>query len=308
MVCFLFVWATTNCLGPPFSALIPPMEVGVPQGSVLSPTLFNLYLSPLANLVESYGAQIVSYADDTQLLFTCDKDSEFQGEAIKTCLSAVFSWLQLNELKCNSDKSEIIFFGCPPNNLWQSWWPHDMHPPANAVLSVKNLGVKLDNSLNIKLQVQTVAGQCFGLLKMLKQFLPLLQIPHRKTVVQAMIGSRLDYVNILYLGLPEYLLSRLQVVQNSAARAILCLNSRTRISTHLNSLHLLPIRKRIQFKALVLAFKSLQGLGAPYLRKRVKFYHPLRSLRSASLALVCTPVVKHSRIGGRSFQFQVAKL
>lgn len=168
--------------------------------------------------------------------------------------------------------------------------------------------VKLDNSLNMKLQVQAVAGQCFSILKVLKQFLPLLQLSHRKKVVQALIGSRLDYVNVLYLGLPEYLLSRLQVVQNAAARAILGLDPRTRVSSHLISLHWLPIRKRIQFKALVLAFKALHHLGAPYLEKRINFYYPSRALRSASQALVCTPVVRHTRIGGRSFQFQAAKL
>lgn len=157
-------------------------------------------------------------------------------------------------------------------------------------------------------QVQAVAGQCFSFLRMLKQFLPLLQVPHRKTVVQALIGSRVDYMNILNLGLLEYLLTCLQVVQNAAARAILALSPRTPMSPHLRSLHWLPICKRIIFKALVLAFKALHDSRASYLRKSVQLYHPRRSLYSSSLLLANTPVFCRSRIGGRSFQVHATKL
>lgn len=100
-------------------------------------------------------------------------------------------------------------------------------------------------------------------------------------VIQALITSRLDYANVLYLGLPEYLLNRLQVVQNAAARAVLRLGPRDRISHHLKNLHWLPVRSRICFKALVLAFKALHGMGAKYIRRRVVPYVPDRSLRSA---------------------------
>lgn len=248
------VWA------PPFSAPIPSMDVGVLQGSILSPTPFNIYLSPLAGIAESFGAQIITYADDTQLLFTCDKGTDFAGEDIKNCLSAVFSWFQMNQLKCNSDKSEVIFFGCPPDVNWKMWWPSDMHPPTSATTSAKNVSVKIDSSLSFKPHVLTLVGQCFGLLKALRKFLPLLSITHRKTIVQALIGSKLDYANVVYLGLPEYLLTRLQTVQNSAARAIFGLSSRSHSSNLLWALHWLPIRKRIQFKMLTMAFKSLHCL------------------------------------------------
>lgn len=109
--------------------------------------------------------------------------------------------------------------------------------------TVKNLGIKMDSTLSMRSQVQSVAGSCFGLLRMLRKCLPLLPLDHRKTVVQALIISRLDYVNVLYLGLPEYLLNYLRVVQNAAARAVLLLRPRTHISPHLKALHWLPVKK-----------------------------------------------------------------
>lgn len=274
---------------PPFAAPSPSLKVGVPQDSILSPTLFNLYMSLLAHLAEAHGAKIISYADDTQLLFTCDKKSDLRGEVINACLSDVFAWFQLHQLKCNPDKSEIILFGLPGDNMWRNWWPQDRSPPSALVKTVKNLGVRMEDNLSMKAQVQVVVGSCFGVLKMLRQFLPLMMESHSKTVVQALVLSRLDYVNSLYLGIPEYLLTRLQVVQNAAARAIIRLKPRTRMSTHLKAMHWLPIRKRIIFKSMVLAFKSLHGIEASYLRKRVQFYCPCHALRSAALQLACSP-------------------
>lgn len=284
------------------------MNVGVPQGSILSPTLFNLYLAPLASLAEQNGAKIISYADDTQLLFTCEKGSEFDGHAINACLSEVFSWLNDNQMTCNPHKSEIIFFGHRPCETWNSWWPQNLSPPSSSVTTVKNLGVSLDATLSMKSQIQSVAGTCFGILRMVRNFLPLLSVPHRKTIVQALVTSRLDYANSLYLGLPSYLIACLQVIQNTAARAIFLAAPRTHASPLLSALHWLPVHERIQFKALTLVFKAFNQIGAPYLGLRFPRYIPQRTLRSSTLLLTPVPKVSLARIGGRSFQAIASRL
>lgn len=124
----------------------------------------------------------------------------------------------------------------------------------------------------------------------------------KKTVIQALITSRLDYGNELYLGLPEYLLKRLQVVQNLAAPLLLKLQVRVHISPRLWAVHWLPIRKRIVLKSLVLTHGVLYQSGAVYLRAKFSFHSPTQNLRSDNL-LAEIPRIWKIRTGSRSLAF-----
>ena len=86
-----------------------------------------------------------------------------------------------------------------------------------------------------------------------------------RTLVQSIVIARLDYCNIICIGLPMNRLQRLQLIQNSAARVISQTKRYTSITPILNELHWLPINKRCQFKILILIFKSLNGCDPEYL-------------------------------------------
>ena len=99
-------------------------------------------------------------------------------------------------------------------------------------------------------------------------------------IIHAFVTSRIDYCSVLFTGLPKKSLKPLQMIQNSAARVLTKSKRRDHIIAILKSLHWLPISYRIDFKALLLVFKSLKGVGPNYLDYMFKRYSQTRSLRS----------------------------
>ena len=90
----------------------------------------------------------------------------------------------------------------------------------------------------------------------------------------------------LAYGLPKYLLQKLQYVQNAAARLITGIRKHDHITPILMDLHWLPVNERIQFKILLLTFKSLNGLAPVYIDEMIQRYVPNRKLRSSSAFLL----------------------
>lgn len=143
-------------------------------------------------------------------------------------------------------------------------------------------------------------------MKTLRTFLSLLPRAAKETVICALIWSRLDYANALYVGIPVYLLKKLQMVQNAAARLLLGIPSRISVRSHLRSLHWLPVAERVKFKSLVMAHRALHGHGPIYLQKRFSFYTPARHLRSMSRHLAQVHCFKCQRLGGSSLARKAA--
>lgn len=100
----------------PFSE-VRAVNQGVPPGSSLSPTLFNILVGPLASVVEPFGCKIISYTEDTQLLFAFEDLLAFIAVPFSICMRAVFDWMESSQIKSsNAEKTEIISFGSHASN------------------------------------------------------------------------------------------------------------------------------------------------------------------------------------------------
>ena len=116
--------------------------------------------------------------------------------------------------------------------------------------------------------------------------------------------SRLDYCYSLLVGLPQYLIKRLQGVQNAAARSILRTSRSEHISPLLLNLHWLPVNRRTLHTVAALFHTSLSGSGPQYLSDLTHVYTPARSSRSSSdIRILSTANVKLKSYGQRSFAY-----
>ena len=103
-------------------------------------------------------------------------------------------------------------------------------------------------------------------------------------------SCRLDFRNSLLHCIPDSQTSKLQRIQNSAARLVTRSSSRQHITPILRSLHWLTVNERIVFKILLLTHKCIHGSAPAYLRELIQLYKPQRTLRSSSTLLLSTPV------------------
>ena len=106
------------------------------------------------------------------------------------------------------------------------------------------------------------------------------------------------HVFSLLFGCPQYLLNKLQKVQNNAARLVLRVSKMDHISPHLASLHSLPVDSRIQYKLSSLCNYCLNLTAPDYLTELLRIYKPTRQLRlSSDTPILCIPTVRTHSLG-----------
>ena len=88
------------------------IKFGVPQGSVLGPVLFNLYIRSIYSSVKKLGFNIMGYADDHQIIksFCSQSQSEVLSAQLQSCFEEVKRWMNWFYLKLNDNKTQIIVF------------------------------------------------------------------------------------------------------------------------------------------------------------------------------------------------------
>ena len=140
-------------------------------------------------------------------------------------------------------------------------------------------------------------------MRQIRKIRPYLTQDTAATIVNALVTSKLDNHNGLLYGVPDYLIRRLQLVQNNAARLVTKTKKYDSITPVLKGLHWLPISFRIEYKILLLCFKILNGLAPRYMEEILAVYVPKRTLRSSAMGLLIVPKMNYKKYGYRSFSF-----
>ena len=164
--------------------------------------------------------------------------------------------------------------------------------------SVRDLGVILDNRLNMNDHITSVCKSANYHLR--KKNCRYLSESDAVKVIYALVSSRIDYCNAVLAGLPNSSISRLQRVQNNAARVLARVRKYDHITPILRQYHWLPVQKRIEYKILTLVFKALHNMAPKYLQELVTVKQSMYSLRSSSSTVLYVPKTR-TAYGDRAF-------
>ncbi len=186
-----------------------------------------------------------------------------------------------NFLLLNSDKTEILLIG--PQKSTQNLLDQNLQLDWCIVTSSTVLGVILDSNLSFENHISHVTKTAFFHLRNIAKLRNMLSVSDAEKLVHAFMTSRLDYCNALLGGCPASSINKLQIVQNAAARVLTRSRKYDHITPILQSLHWLPIKFRISYKILLLAYKALNDLAPAYLTNLLSRYNPTRSLRNKTL-------------------------
>lgn len=259
------------------------IKFGVPQGSVLGPVLFNIYIRSIYKYVQQIGFSILGYADDHQIMkqFKPSSQGTVLTYDIENCFSLIKSWMCQYYLQMNDSKTEIIVFG--PPKILQDLYINGVNLCSNTtvrfVKSVKNLGVHMDSALTLDKQIIELKKKCFHTLRNINKIRFLLTTDQRKTIVNSLVVSCLDYCNGLYYGISEKLMNQLQLLQNACAKSVMGKLKYDHLGDDLHTLHWLNIRKRVIFKIGLLAFKAVNGIAPKYLQDLFQYCHHGHTLK-----------------------------
>ena len=251
------------------------LSCGVPQGSVLGPVVFNLYTTPLEQIVHRHKLRYHKYADDMQIYGEVDPKSVFDQlrvqSQLESCLAEVRAWMLKNMLKINDEKTEFILFINPQQARFVTEASITLGGAAiKATKTVRNLGVVMMNShLDASDKVSAIVRSCNHHLRRIARVRQYISDEACKLAVLALVISRLDYCNGLLAGAMEQKYDKLQRIQNLAARLVV----RQRVAHGqtlylmpvLQRLHWLPVRQRVIYKLCLQVFKCLHGTAPSYL-------------------------------------------
>ena len=239
--------------------------------------MFLLYVQPLSEIIDRHSVSHHAYSDDTQLYKSgkVDQINEII-QSVSQCIFDVRCWMSENRLKLNEGKTEAMLIA--PSRVLASTSLPDRIQIDNTLVSfsssVRNLGITIENDLSLNKHVLNTCRIAFLEIRRISTIRHLLTPEATKTLVCAFVLSRLDYANSLLSGCPQYQLDRLQRVQNAAARLVVRAKCSEHTSPTLQSLHWLPVKYRIQHKALSIGHTSLSGTGPSNLAELLQFYSP----------------------------------
>ena len=198
-----------------FDSMLKSIIHGVPQGSVLGPLLFLLYINDLHDAIKY--SMVHHFADDTNLLLF-DNTLKSLQKKINIDLKFLCHWLNANKISLNTNKTEYILFRHKQKSINFTLKLKLNGKKLYSSSYIKYLGIFLDENLNWKKHVSVLSSKlrrANGALAKLRHF-----VPHKTltSVYHAIFNSHLNYGNQIWGQKQNSVTNRIFILQKSAIR------------------------------------------------------------------------------------------
>ena len=209
------------------SSDVMKISCGVPQGSILGPLLFNLYVNDMCSSVD---CKLILYADDSVLLVS-HKDFEVVESTLSNNLQNLSVWLLDNKLSLHLGKTESMLFGSRKKlKSHKSLNINCNNVNISCASEVKYLGTYLNQNMDGNSTVRKIVSKCNSRLKFMYRQAKFLSQDAKRTLCNALIMCHFDYCSSSwYNSLDSKLKHKLQVCQNKVVRFVLNLGNRHHI-------------------------------------------------------------------------------
>ena len=283
-----------------------PVEMGVPQGSILGPLLFSVFTADVISVVENSSYHM--YADDVQIyLPSSGVDLVRTVDKINHDLKNLSQWAEQNSLLINPQKTQAILFSKKCFNTTNL----NIHINNNIVEwqdKVKNLGLYMDKNFKFDFHINNICKQTYFKLKSIYQFKNILPEETKRIITESLILSIPNYVDIVYGPyLAEYNQYKLQKIQNSCARYVRCVPLREHISQHVVELFKFNIKQRQTVHVCSMVHKVIKTAKPNYLFEFIELRRDLHVINVRGKDSINIP--KHNtEFFKPSFPYQAASL
>ena len=168
--------------------------------------------------------------------------------------------------------------------------------------NARNLGVYFDCTFSMEHHVKQLCKSLFFELRKISHMRAFLNEASLQKLITSFVLSRMDYCNSLLVNLPNDTITKLQRIQNHAARLVLKKTKRDHVTSLFRKLHWLPLQARIDYKICVLCFKCINKTAPSYLSDLLEQYVPSRLLRSGSQNLLKIPPRANKKCTEKAFK------